>query len=140
MKRVRDVMTPQPVTILPTASVQEAAQLMRDHNLGALLVADDAGPVSGLITDRDIVVRACAEGLSVERTAVARVCSDESLAMISPDDDLHQAVLMMREKSIRRLPVVEDGRPVGIVSLGDLALAEDPDSALGEISRAQPNL
>lgn len=139
MKRIRDIMTPDPLAVPATTSVQEAAQLMRDHGVGAIIIRDDTGHVTGLITDRDIAVRVCAEGRAPERTAVARACSEETIAMISPDDDVHQAVLMMREKAIRRIPVVENGRPIGIVSLGDLALAEDPKSALGEISRAQPN-
>jgi CBS domain-containing protein len=139
MKRIRDVMTPDPLSLPPTASVQEAAQLMRDHGVGAVLICDDDGHVTGMITDRDIAVRACAEGMSPERTAVARICSDESLAMLSPDDEVHQAVQIMREKAVRRIPIVENGKPVGMVSLGDLAIAEDPQSALGEISRAQPN-
>jgi CBS domain-containing protein len=139
MTTVRDIMTPEPLTVPPTASVQEAAQLMRDHGVGDVLICDDEGHITGVLTDRDIAIRACAEGLPPERTAVARICSDESIAMISPDDNVHQAVMMMREKAIRRLPVVEDGRPIGIVSLGDLALAEDPKSALGEISAQPPN-
>jgi CBS domain-containing protein len=139
MKRIRDIMSRDPLTLPPTASVQEAAQLMRDHGVGDVLICDDDGHVTGIITDRDIAVRACAEGMAPERTAIARICSDETLAMLSPDDDVHQAVEVMREKAIRRIPIVENGKPVGMVSLGDLAISEDPHSALGEISRAQPN-
>jgi CBS domain-containing protein len=139
MKRIRDIMSRNPLSLPPTASVQEAAQLMRDHGVGDVLICDDEGHVTGIITDRDIAVRACAEGMAPERTSIARICSDETLAMLSPDDDVHQAVQVMREKAIRRIPIVENGKPVGMVSLGDLAISEDPQSALGEISRAQPN-
>lgn len=139
MRRIRDVMTPEPLLVSETASIQEAGQLMRDHGVGALLVVDSAGHVAGMITDRDIVVRACAEGRGPERTPVTSTCSDETIAMLSPEDDVREAAVVMREKAIRRIPVIENGRPIGIVTLGDVAAAEDPDSALGEISRAQPN-
>ena len=137
--KIRDVMTPEPLTLPASASVQEASQLMRDHDVGSVLVCDDAGDVIGMLTDRDVAIRACAEGRAPERTSVASISSDESIAMVSPDDDLQHAVLIMREKAVRRVPVIEHGRPVGIVSIGDIAATEAPHSALGEISRARPN-
>ena len=110
---------------------------MRDGNIGDVVVLED-GQVRGILTDRDIVIRALAEGMDPSRTTVGEVCSRE-LTTLSPTDSIAQAVSIMRDKAIRRLPVVEGGRPVGIVSLGDLAVEREPDSALGGISAAPPN-
>jgi CBS domain-containing protein len=134
---VRDIMTSAPVTVEPRASVAAVARVMRDQDLGAVLVTDGER-LRGLVTDRDLVVRVLAEGADPERTTVARACSDD-LVTVRPDDALDRAVGTMREHAVRRVPVVEDGRPVGIVSLGDLAMERDPDSALGDISAARPN-
>ncbi|POX54467.1 CBS domain-containing protein [Streptomyces sp. Ru71] len=136
-QHVRDIMTADPVTVEPQASVTSVARLMRDQDLGAVLVTD-GDDLRGLVTDRDLVVRALAEGGDPEQTTVARACSDD-LVTVGPDDELNVAVQVMREHSVRRVPVVDHGHPVGIVSLGDLAMERDPDSALGDISAARPN-
>jgi CBS domain-containing protein len=98
----------------------------------------EKGQIQGILTDRDIVVRGLAEGRDPARTTVGEICSRE-LTVLSPTDSVGDAVKVMRDKAIRRLPVVEGGRPVGIVSLGDLAVERDPESALGGISAAPPN-
>ena len=134
---VRHVMTPNPVTLPGEAPVVEAAKKMRDENIGDVIVLD-GDSICGVVTDRDIVVRVLAEEREPAGTKLGEICSRE-LATVSPDDDLTQAGDLMRERTVRRVPVVEDGRPVGIVSMGDLALERDPDSALGEISAAAPN-
>jgi CBS domain-containing protein len=131
------LMTPDPVTLSSRATVEEAARRMRDAGIGDVIVLED-DQVCGILTDRDIVVRAIAEGHDPAELPVAAVCSRE-LTTLSPDDSVERAVQLMQEKAIRRLPVVEGGRPVGIVSLGDLAIERDPDSALGQISSAAPN-
>jgi CBS domain-containing protein len=130
-------MTAEPVTVEPQASVTAVARLMRDENIGAVLVTDD-DRLRGLVSDRDLVVRALAEGGDPGETTVASVCSDD-LVTVGPDEDLDHAVQVMREHAVRRVPVVEEGRPVGIVSLGDLAIERDPESALGDISAAESN-
>lgn len=135
---VRDIMTDHPVTVEPLTSVTAVARVMRDRDLGAVLVTD-GDELRGLVTDRDLVIRAVAEGGDPERTTVAGVCSDEELVTVRPDDELERAVELMREHAVRRVPAVDDGRPVGIVSLGDLALERDPESALGDISVARPD-
>lgn len=137
---VADVMTPQPVSLVETDTVAEAAHRMADEDVGAVVVLDgtNASPI-GILTDRDIVVRGVAEGLDLERTTLSTLCSAE-LVTIGPADDVDTAVDLMRERAIRRLIVLEDSRAVGIVSLGDLALERDPDSALAEISEAPPNV
>ncbi|MBQ0889287.1 CBS domain-containing protein [Streptomyces sp. RM72] len=134
---VRDVMTGDPVTVEPLTSVTAVARLMRDRDLGAVLVTE-GDRLRGLVTDRDLVVRAVAGGGDPEQTTVAGACSDDVVTVRS-DEELDHAVRLMREHAVRRLPVVDDGRPVGIVSLGDLAMERDPESALGDISVARPN-
>lgn len=134
---VRDIMMPQPTTLPKTASVLEAARAMRDSHIGDVLVNDNE-KIYGILTDRDIVIRAVAEGKDFDRIKVEDICSHD-LTTLEPDDSIEKAVQLMRQHAIRRLPVVENGRPIGIVSIGDLALERDPQSALGDISAAPPN-
>jgi CBS domain-containing protein len=134
---VSEVMTRNPVALQAEASLVEAARAMRDHDIGAVVVLDDDA-LRGIVTDRDLVVRALAEGGDPRSTALAQVCSEELLSL-SPQDTVEHAVELMRRHAVRRLPVVEASRPVGIVSLGDLAVERDPGSALGGISAADPN-
>ncbi|MGX1310186.1 CBS domain-containing protein [Streptomyces calvus] len=136
-QHVRDIMTGAPVTVGPYTSVAEVARVMRDRDLGSVLVTD-GDRLRGLVTDRDLVVRSVARGGDPEETTVADACS-EDLVTVGPDDELDRAVRLMREHAVRRVPVVEDGHPVGILSLGDAAMERDPDSALGDISVARPN-
>lgn len=111
---------------------------MRAASVGAVLVAAD-GKLAGIVTDRDITVRVVAQGRDPSTTPLADVCSCE-LTTLSPDDDVDRAIEVMRSKAVRRLPVVDStNQPLGIVSLGDLALERDPSSVLGRISGAPPN-
>ncbi|PSJ28298.1 CBS domain-containing protein [Streptosporangium nondiastaticum] len=130
-------MSTVPVAVGPQTSVVEVARRMREEDIGAVLVTD-GGRLRGLVTDRDLVVRVLAEGGDVGERTVHQACSEE-LVSVGPDDAAEDAVRLMRRRTVRRLPVVEDGRAVGIVSLGDLAAEGDPGSALGEISTAAPN-
>ncbi|MEU3659934.1 CBS domain-containing protein [Streptomyces sp. NPDC032940] len=134
---VRDVMTAGVVAVRPDSSLVEAAQLMRIQNIGDVVVADGQDVV-GVLTDRDITVRAVADGIDPLSVSVRTVCTPDPLT-VSPGDPVSDAVTLMREHAVRRLPVVEDGLPVGMVSLGDLAEARDPASALAGISRAAPD-
>lgn len=134
---VREVMTPDPIMLSHTASTQEAAQHMRDAGVGDILVQQD-GRLMGIVTDRDIVVRVVADGKSPELTTVADCCSEE-LHTLGPEMDALEAVEAMREFAIRRIPVVEQGQVVGIVSIGDLAIERDEHSALADISAEAPN-
>lgn len=135
--KIRDVMTPNPIALPATSPAIEAARAMRDSDIGDVVVVDGQ-QICGIVTDRDIVVRAVAEGRDPASTPLMDICSRE-LTTISPHESVDKAVRLMREKAIRRLPVVEDQRPVGIVSIGDLALERDPKSVLGNISAAPPN-
>ena len=134
---VRDVMSPRPVTVQDSATVFDAARAMRDANIGDVIVVK-SGSVCGIVTDRDIVVRAVAEGRDPKSVKVGEICSAE-IVTVTPDDPVDKVVSLMREKAIRRVPVVEGGRPVGVISLGDLAKEKDENSALAEISSARPN-
>ena len=105
--------------------------------MGDVIVTEN-GVVRGVVTDRDITVRAVARGLDPKDTPLSEICSDEPVTVDS-ETSLKQAADVMSEHSVRRLPVVDDGSLVGIVTLGDLAVERDPGSTLGEISAAPPN-
>ncbi|MFZ3560914.1 CBS domain-containing protein [Streptomyces sp. BH055] len=134
---VREVMTPGVVAVRPDASLVEAAQLMRAQDIGDVLVADGTRVV-GVLTDRDIALRAVADGADPLTVSAEAVCTPHPVA-VGPDDEVSAAVALMREHAVRRLPVVQDGQAVGMVSLGDLALTRDPASALADISGADPD-
>jgi CBS domain-containing protein len=136
-QEIRELMTPNPMSMPGTASVHEAARAMRDEDIGDVLVIEH-NQVCGIVTDRDIAVRIVAEEKDPAATALADICS-HSLLTVKPSDKVEHAVRLMRTHAIRRLPVVEDGKAVGIVSLGDLAVERDPHSVLGEISAAPPD-
>lgn len=118
---VRDVMTPGVAAVHPDASLVEAAQVMRAQDIGHVLVAMD-GQVLGVLTDRDIALRAVADGADPLTVSAHAVCTMNPV-VVTPDDAVSAAVSLMREIAVRRLPVVEDGQPVGMVFLGDLAPA-----------------
>src|SRR5256885_3019249 len=134
---VREVMTLKPVTLQGSIPVIEAARAMSQHNLGDVVVQMN-GKLWGIVTDRDIVIRVLGSGKDPKTTSLESICSHE-LATISPEQPTSDAVRMMRERAIRRLPVVENDRVVGIVSLGDLAVRLDASSALASISAASAN-
>jgi CBS domain-containing protein len=136
--KIRQVMVPRPITVPADCSLTEAAQLMRDGDVGDVIVRD--GPrIAGILTDRDIVIRAVAEDRAPADVTVGEICSSDLLT-VGPEDAIERAVQLMREGAIRRLPVAEDGRVVGIVTLGDLAIERDEDTALADISAAEPNI
>jgi CBS domain-containing protein/hemerythrin superfamily protein len=132
---IEEVMTPDPVTILASVTIVEAARLMREADTGAMVVLDEDEEVQGILTDRDIAIRSVAEDRDPSQTRVGEISSAD-VTTLEPGASVAEAVRLMREKAIRRLPVVEGGRPVGIVSIGDLAEERDPRSALADISRA----
>jgi CBS domain-containing protein len=134
---VRDVMTDNPSTVEASATLREASKLMAKEDIGAVLVVEN-GEVQGIVTDRDVVVRGLAKDLDPDDATVREVATTD-LETLGPDDSADDAVKKMRSADVRRLPVVEDGKPAGIVSLGDLARERDKDSALGDISSAAPN-
>ena len=134
---IQSVMSTNLVTCPTTATIADAARLMRDREIGDVLVTGDSGRLAGIVTDRDLVVRCLADGAAAEAT-IDRACSGD-LMTVAPDSSVDEALRLMRERSLRRIPVVNDGRAVGIVTLGDLAMYLDPTSALSDISAAAPN-
>jgi signal-transduction protein with cAMP-binding, CBS, and nucleotidyltransferase domain len=136
-KKVNEVMTHDPRTADVSATLTEVARHMRDDGIGAVVVTEN-GKLAGLVTDRDIVVRAIADGRDPNATQVGEIAT-RNLKTLTPTQGIEDAVRAMREWDVRRVVVVQDGRPVGIVSLGDLAVELDPDSALADISADPPN-
>lgn len=134
---IRDVMTAKPKTLAGSATLTEAARMMRQEDIGDVLVLDDGKPC-GIVTDRDIVVRGIAAGTDPGKTAVKDIASKD-VVTLAPDASIDEAVRLMREHAVRRIPVMESGKPIGIVSLGDLALERDERSVLGQVSAAPPN-
>lgn len=135
-QKVRDVMTGPPVSVGPDTDLATVARTMRDENIGAVVVGEGDALV-GVATDRDLVVRGLAGG--GDRTSKVGDVVSRDTATVGPDDDLDRAVRLMRERAVRRLPVVENGRAVGIVAIADLAMEKDENSALADISAAEPN-
>ena len=138
LREVREVMTAAPEAVRQNDSLQQAAGLMKEHHIGDVLVEDETGMLIGIVTDRDIVVRAVAEGRNPQLTPVGDVFTRE-VTSVAPTDTVQDAMHMMRTHDIRRLPVVEGGRAIGIVSLGDIAIGTTPGSVLADISSAAPD-
>ena len=136
-QKVRDVMTANPTTLQEEATVADAAKRMRDEDIGDVLVVREGG-LTSIVTDRDIAVRVVAEDRPPEETALRDIASKD-LTTVSPDDSIDDAIRIMRDRALRRIPVVEGSRPVGIVAIGDLAVERDTDSTLADISGAEPN-
>ena len=130
---LKDIMTTNPVTCPTDAQITDVARLMKERDIGNVIVLE-GDTVAGIVTDRDIVIRAIAEGRDGQ-TTIGEITTRD-IVTLSPDDDVKKAVEVMRQQAVRRLPVVEQGRAVGIVSLGDLAIERDSDSALADISAA----
>ena len=136
--KIREIMTPAPVAVSQDVSLADASRMMRDQAIGDVLVTADER-LHGLVTDRDIVVRALADARDPARTRIGEICSSEVVSL-SPESSTSEAVRLMRQNAIRRIPVVENGRPVGVISIGDLAIELDERSALSDISAAPPSL
>ena len=135
--QVRDLMNPSVVTITPQESASLAARLLSRHNLGALPVCGNDGGLRGIVTDRDIVLHCIAAEDDPAQTQVKDIMT-RNCAVVSPDDDAREATRLMAARQVRRLPVLEGGKVVGMVSLGDLAKCRQFDmeagKALSEIS------
>lgn len=132
--KIRDVMTPAPIALSERQTAADAARMMKECDVGDVLVCTDGGRLSGIVTDRDLVVRCLAENRGGE-TPLREIYSSD-VTTLTPDSSIEDAVSLMKGCAVRRIPVVENGDLVGIVSLGDLARERDPDSALGRISAA----
>jgi len=127
--KVSELMTRDPVTVGPGATCGEAATLMKQEDCGSLPIVE-GGRLVGIVTDRDIVIRAVAAGKDPKRCLVAEVMSADPLTM-SPDDDVAEAERVMAERQVRRLPGVRDGKLVGILVTAHIARAES-ERKIGE--------
>jgi CBS domain-containing protein len=134
---IREIMTADPRTVETGATVAQAARDMRDGDVGSVVVIED-GAVAGIITDRDIAVRVVAEGLDPDATRVAEVATMAPVTL-TVDQSVDDAIRLVREQNVRRIIVLQDGRAAGIVSLGDLAIERDTDSALADIASEPAN-
>ena len=121
--KVRDVMTPGPIGVDYQQSIGEAARAMRDWGVGAVLVVRNES-LYGLVTDRDLVVRAVVEARGADEPVGP--LSSANLIGVDADADVREAMRLMRRHAVRRLPVLEDGQVTGIVSVGDLAITGEP--------------
>jgi CBS domain-containing protein len=134
---IREVMTADPRTVEAGATCVDAAREMREGDVGSVVVVEN-GAVAGIVTDRDIVVRVVAGGTDPS-SAKVRDAATMNPVTLTVDQSVDDAIRVMREQDIRRIPVVQDNRPAGIVSLGDLAIERDTDSALADIASEPPN-
>lgn len=137
IREIRQVMTAVPETVELGAPIRDAAALMERTDIGSVIVVDDE-QVKGIVTDRDITVQVVAAG----RDPVTALVSDIMTAFpatIAPTASVHEAIELMREHDVRRLPVVEAGRPIGVVALADLSTSPEAQALLADISLAPPN-
>jgi signal-transduction protein with cAMP-binding, CBS, and nucleotidyltransferase domain len=132
---VDKIMTRNVTTLPESASVLDAARVMRDDDIGDVIVTKKDGTMMGIVTDRDLVVRGLANDREARKTTLADVCT-KNVISLEPSQTIADAIGTMSARAIRRIPVVENGKTVGMISLGDLAEARDPDSVLGRISTA----
>jgi CBS domain-containing protein len=135
-KHVKDAMTSDVKTAAPSQSLTDAAILMKQEDVGAIPVVDGERLV-GVVTDRDIVIRGIADGSDPHAIKVGDIASRD-VVTVRPDDDLEEALRLMAQHQVRRLPVVEDGRLVGVVATADVALEakeKDVGHVFEEISR-----
>lgn len=139
VRQIREVMTPSPRTVTPETPLVSAARLMADHDIGDVLVEEAASKrVVGIVTDRDITIRGVGEGRDPKTTKVRDIVSG-GVTSAAPTDTVQDTLDLMRGLNVRRLPVVEGGRAVGVVSLGDLSVETDVGPTLADISTAAPD-
>ena len=135
---ISNVMHRRPVVVEHDTRAVDAARTMQNRDIGDVLVHTANGNY-GILTDRDLVVRLMANERDPYATTAGDLCTSP-LVTLAPDDTVGRAAALMRERAVRRLVVIDDGAPVGIVTLGDLAMERDPDSVLADLSAASPNL
>ncbi|NLX85792.1 MAG: CBS domain-containing protein [Clostridiales bacterium] len=128
--KIGDIMTRDVRTIDRNSTVEQAARMMKELNVGSIPVTEN-GNVIGIITDRDVVLRNVADGRTAADTRVEEVMS-KTVVTATPDMDVHRAADLMAQNQIRRLPIVENNRMVGIVSIGDLAVRNIYENEAGE--------
>jgi CBS domain-containing protein len=137
VREVGEVMTPAPQTIQANAGLPEAARVMLDHDIGDVIVTEGGRPI-GIITDRDIALHGFGAGTVPSGMRVRDLLHGELVA-IAPTETVREAMRKMRQRDIRRLPVMENDSVIGIVSLGDLSQLPGAGAVLADVSNAPPN-
>lgn len=142
--KIRELMTTDVRTCRPEDTLQQAAQMMSDLDVGIIPVAESGNKLQGVITDRDIVVRAVAKGMDINSTKISD-CMSGKVVSVSPEATAQEAAKLMADNQVRRLPVVENNQLVGVCAIGDLAVVgiheNEAGFALSEISEpARPEL
>jgi CBS domain-containing protein len=138
IRDVREVMSASPETVTATTPIKQAASLLETADIGSVIVVGTDGQVQGIITDRDIALRVVAAGRDAQKTTAQDVMTPAP-ATIEPTASVQEAVALMRQHDVRRLPIVESGRAIGVVALGDLATSSEAKALLADISSAPPN-
>jgi len=142
MPTARDIMTPDVEHLELDQTVAAAAEVMSRHDVGALPVCDSSGHLSGMVTDRDLVVKVLAGGRDPNTTTVGEIADQPEVVTIGADDSAEEAIRTMKEHGVRRLPVIDGTSLVGVVSQADVA-RELPDAKVGDLvgalSEAPPN-
>jgi CBS domain-containing protein len=138
VRTVREVMSGGPETVMPETTLADAAKVMERADIGDVLVVDGTRQLRGIVTDRDIAIRAVAEGRDPNTTTIGEIMTP-TVETIPPSATVQEAIATMRRHDIRRLPVVDGGSPIGVVSLGDLAMSPGSRSVLADLSTAPPN-
>jgi CBS domain-containing protein len=142
MTVARDLMSDSPTIVGTTTSAAEIARCLRDEGIGAVVICGDDQRLAGMVTDRDLAVEVVAAGRDPESTTAGDITSGREVVTIGADDDLDEAVRTMSQYAVRRLPVVDGDRVVGVLSQADVARVADADQVaamLREISEAGDN-
>lgn len=137
MQTVGSMMTVIPVALPEQATLSDAARAMRGNAIGAIMVVRN-GQLQGLVTDRDIVVRALAAGRDPSTVTIGEICTPEP-ATAPPDEGVDAVIRLMRDRAVRRVPVVQHGKPAGMVSLSDLAVRRGDIPLLADICAVPPD-
>jgi CBS domain-containing protein len=137
VREIRQVMTAAPESVQATSTLRDAAMVMDRANIGSVIVTDGS-TIAGIVTDRDIALRGAGAGLDPTTTSV-RTAMTPSPITVEPTASVQEAIDVMRAHDVRRVPVVEGGRPIGVVSLGDLSSTPQARELLADISTAPPN-
>jgi CBS domain-containing protein len=138
VRHIREVMSSPVESVRVDSTLSEAAKAMQRHAIGDVLVVDETGKLRGIVTDRDLAIRSLAEERDPATTEIAEIMSPIG-ATVAPGATVSEALDRMRRHDVRRLPVVDDGRPIGIVSLGDVSRSGEAGTALADISAAPAN-
>ena len=138
LRTVREVMSSAPETVTPETALADAARVMDRADIGDVLIVDGTGQLRGIVTDRDIAIRAVAVGRDPNITTVEEVMTP-TVETVSSSATVREAIETMRRHDIRRLPVVDGGSPIGVVSLGDLSMSPGSQAVLADLSTAPPN-